>query len=139
MKTKVCNECKIEKPESEFPMKDAKRRKGKCRKCCNRRQQQSRNARGYRRLQAYKNREKAHAYLGGKCANPNCPVHGDLPSCAMDFHHIVEKENNISDLWYKSWAKIKIELDKCVLLCAVCHRLVHAGLIECPKVDGDED
>ena len=26
-----------------------------------------------------------------------------------------------------TWFKIKKELDKCVMLCCVCHRMLHAG------------
>lgn len=48
---------------------------------------------------------------------------------AIDFHHInpEEKDFNFSSGGYtRSWEKIKIELDKCVLLCANCHREVHS-------------
>ena len=46
---------------------------------------------------------------------------------AFDFHHInpEEKEFNISSK-YKSFKKLKIELEKCELLCAICHRKIHS-------------
>ncbi len=47
----------------------------------------------------------------------------------MDFHHLdpLEKEFTLSARM-TSWSRIKRELDKCVLLCARCHREVHDGL-----------
>jgi hypothetical protein len=65
------------------------------------------------------------AYKGGRCAicgYDRCPT-------AFDFHHV--------DPWAKDFAisqrmtsfrAIQRELDKCVLLCATCHREVHDGL-----------
>lgn len=47
----------------------------------------------------------------------------------MDFHHpdALEKDFSISDKM-TTFAAIRPELDKCVLLCARCHREVHDGL-----------
>lgn len=70
-------------------------------------------------------RERAVAYLGGKCAI--CEY--DKSISAFDFHHV--------EVWLKdftisaamtSWEKIEPELKKCVLLCCRCHREVHDGL-----------
>ena len=52
---------------------------------------------------------------------------------ALEFHHIdrKQKEFGISQSGCtRSFAKIKIELDKCVMLCANCHREEHARLEE---------
>lgn len=52
---------------------------------------------------------------------------------ALEFHHLDpnEKDFSISSKGYtRSWEKVKTELDKCVMLCANCHREVHAGLIK---------
>lgn len=49
------------------------------------------------------------------------------PPCVMDFHHRdpEEKYKTIGALTTSyAWDTVKEELDKCILLCANCHRLV---------------
>ncbi len=52
---------------------------------------------------------------------------------ALEFHHLKKEEKSFglseSGLT-RSWAKILVELDKCILLCANCHREVEAGLTQ---------
>lgn len=63
-------------------------------------------------------------YKGGKCEK--CGYNKCI--AALDFHHINpnEKEFGISFRGYtRSWEKVKQELDKCMLLCANCHRELH--------------
>jgi len=54
---------------------------------------------------------------------------------ALDFHHLDEK-NKSFDLstrgLTRSWVKTKAETDKCILVCANCHRELHAGLVQLP-------
>ena len=70
-------------------------------------------------------REKAIAFKGGKCQI--CGYNRCLT--AMEFHHPdpMEKDFSISTR-ITSWKAIEKELEKCVLLCANCHREVHDGL-----------
>ena len=70
-------------------------------------------------------------YKGGKCQ-----VCGyNKYQGALDLHHIaVDKEFGIADKGYtRSWAKVKAELDKCVLVCANCHREIEAGVMQPPE------
>lgn len=71
-------------------------------------------------------------YKGGKCQ-----VCGyDKYVGALDLHHIdsTQKSFNIGHKGYtKSWERTKQELDKCVLVCANCHREIEAGITQLPK------
>lgn len=72
-------------------------------------------------------RDKALAYKGGRCQR--CSY--DRCAEALEFHHLTsaQKDFGISSKGYtRSWEKIRAELDKCVLLCANCHREVHSSL-----------
>ena len=73
------------------------------------------------RAQAFK--RQAIEYCGGKCTHCG----GIFPPAVYDFHHIDpnEKEVAISKIMSHSWESIKIELNKCILLCANCHRIEH--------------
>ena len=55
------------------------------------------------------------------------------PIC-LDFHHRVpsEKQYSISVMInsHKNWDRIKSEIDKCAVVCANCHRKIHAGELE---------
>jgi predicted HNH restriction endonuclease len=61
--------------------------------------------------------------LGGKCSK--CGYNKAF--CALDFHHNQgDKEGNVSRL-IKDFSKQKAlkEIEKCILLCANCHRELH--------------
>jgi DNA-binding CsgD family transcriptional regulator/transcription elongation factor Elf1 len=62
-------------------------------------------------------------YKGGKCSRCNY----DKCMSALDFHHLdpSKKDFTISKFLNLSWEKIKIELDKCELVCSNCHREIH--------------
>ena len=72
-------------------------------------------------------RYRALTYKGGRCQR--CSY--DRCMEALEFHHLTstEKDFGISSKGYtRSWEKIRAELDKCILLCANCHREVHSSL-----------
>jgi hypothetical protein len=61
--------------------------------------------------------------MGGSCQRCN----GVFPSAAFDFHHVGDKDNNPSALISNaSVERIAAEIERCVLLCANCHRIEHA-------------
>ncbi len=70
---------------------------------------------------------KAVNYKGGCCQRCNYNKCID----ALEFHHKNpnEKDFSIGGQGYtRNWEKIKIELDKCDLLCSNCHREEHYKL-----------
>lgn len=74
-------------------------------------------------------KEMAVEYKGGCCEE--CGYDRCIDS--LEFHHLDpnEKDFGIGSKGYtRSWEKVKKELDKCIMVCANCHREIHAGLIE---------
>ena len=72
-------------------------------------------------------KQRAVDFLGGRCQGCDQVV----PVAAFEFHHreAGTKEFAISaDGVPRRWELIVSELEKCALLCANCHREVHAGV-----------
>lgn len=69
---------------------------------------------------------KAIEYKGNKCSR--CGFIGHYSS--YDFHHVdpTKKDFNWNVGRKKSFDKIKLELDKCILLCRNCHQMIHTKL-----------
>jgi hypothetical protein len=59
-------------------------------------------------------------------ARSGCACCGLNNPTVLDFHHIHGKDFDIAQ---KMWSlpKVKREIAKCVVVCANCHRLIHAG------------
>ena len=68
-------------------------------------------------------KQRAVEYLGGQCVD--CGIKGN--QWLFDFHHISssEKEFHWGNHRTSNWNNLVKELDKCVLLCANCHRTRH--------------
>ena len=66
-------------------------------------------------------------YKGGKCVICNY----DKCQQVLQFHHKNpnEKEFALANASTLDLEKLKIEVDKCILVCANCHGEIHAGLI----------
>ena len=74
-----------------------------------------------------KGKAKVLAYLGGKYICEDCE-YTHISSAPFDFHHIEPtiKDREVAAMYRYSWKKLREEVDKCILLCACCHRLRHA-------------
>jgi hypothetical protein len=86
-----------------------------------------------RYVSAHRKRLKIRSiqYKGGKCQLCGyCACNS-----ALEFHHLDKKTKNFGLSkrgWTRSWESIKRELDKCILVCANCHREVEAGVRTIP-------
>lgn len=74
-------------------------------------------------------RTMAIDYKGEKC------IFCGYTKCieALEFHHVRNdgKDFGISSKGYtRSWERVKQELDKCILVCANCHRKIHFGMLQ---------
>lgn len=69
-------------------------------------------------------KQRAIEYKGGCCISCGYDKH----PAALQFHHTdaETKEVNWTKLRLRSWDKIILELDKCILLCANCHAITHS-------------
>lgn len=87
-----------------------------------------RRERNYNRVRnrRQKLKELGVAYLGGKCNK--CGY--DKCIWALEFHHKDpnEKDFTVSAYSNLAWDKIKLELDKCELVCSNCHKEIHYNL-----------
>ena len=74
-------------------------------------------------------------HKGGKC---QVCGYNKYPG-ALDFHHISGKKSfNLGHKGYThSWQTVLKELDKCLLVCANCHREIEAGITQPPQVIED--
>lgn len=78
-------------------------------------------------------KDQAVQYKGGACAI--CGYSRYVGS--LDFHHLdpSQKDFNISSNRYKFSTELKLELDKCVLLCRNCHAEVHGGVVTLERLE----
>jgi hypothetical protein len=112
-----CSRCKRTLPASKFHRRrDGSRLLKYCRECTNR--QVVERQQRLKRL--------AVEYKGGRCQH--CGY--DRYVGALEFHHEdgSQKESDVSRFKCTTFEKVKSELDKCLLLCANCHREEHARL-----------
>ena len=114
---KRCPRCKTEKRHDEFYVRSDGRPSVYCKPCTS-------DESAERKV---KFKQRAIEYKGGSCQR--CGFLGQ--AVCYDFHHRnrKDKEMEISRM-KKSWETAKKELDKCDLLCANCHRIVEAELLQ---------
>lgn len=131
MDHKTCTKCKEEKVTTEFSFLKAKQvYHSWCKRC-------SSSA----RLKAYHEDPKKHRDYDKvrrseirefvKSQKFPCIVCEESDPVVIDFHHREPggKDFNVANGFRYSLERVKAEIEKCVTLCANCHRKVHAGSI----------
>ena len=120
---KKCPTCQEVKKIEDFYQRTSKDRKhevgGYCKKCS--------NLYDGRRVKEVKIRMLE--YKGCECEHCKLKLK-DSHYSVFEFHHINPKEKDIKfkKIKFQKWEFIKNELDKCILLCANCHRMEHAKI-----------
>lgn len=116
METKICSKCGIEKPITEFHKNGFDRQgnqkyRGYCKTCAN-----ARESARYQEKKAFINSQRTPC---AKC--------GDDRIYVLDFHHINETQKDFTIGQLKKGSKeiLQKEIDKCISLCANCHREFH--------------
>lgn len=99
-----------------------------CRECTTKQNAEYRAANRYKynqnaRQRRHERKQRAIEYKGGVCEY----CKGRFHSAAFDFHHLDpnEKDKDPGLMMSMSDENLFKELDKCILLCANCHRVHH--------------
>jgi hypothetical protein len=114
---KLCKYCNKSYPESDFGIAKTTQqkvyRRNKCRYC-------------YRKT---KNtlKESRRGWLIEHKESVGCKQCGLKDHRVLDFHHHGDKSFSISEYYYHQYSleNLKLEVDKCEILCANCHRIHH--------------
>lgn len=128
MSTKICSKCGVEKDATLFHVDKSKsdNRNPWCKRC---------NA-IRKREQARSRRRAILALAGDACCRCG---YSEFPA-ALDFHHVSDdKEHTVSRLAHQGkWGDVVAEAEKCILLCANCHRGLHSGEWELERLSSGE-
>lgn len=85
--------------------------------------------RAYNRERNRRNRQRKRDYLNVVKDGPCMDCGGRFPPIAMDLHHVGEdKLFSPALLTNRGWKVLKAEVEKCILLCANCHRVRHPSV-----------
>lgn len=128
-----CNKCKEVKPLDEFRYRSgihSHLKRHECKSCeSNAANEYAKRNRAYvsdtNLIRRRNKKQECVDYLGGKCAHCG----GEFITHVFDFHHKdpSQKDSDIGSMLRLNKSKNDLihELDKCILLCANCHRIEH--------------
>lgn len=139
IKTKLCPHCKEIKPVNEF--NHSKRTKDgydyRCKQCQNLSNKSWCKRNWFDKIKQQNQRckdltDKIRIYKqthGCYYCNENTP-------CCLDLHHLDPSVKEINPSCMASngwgWNRMLKELDKCIVVCANCHRKIHEGILPWP-------
>ena len=130
---KKCSKCGIEKEECEFFFKNKEKNiLHTCCKTCKREldrkmyHDDKHDRKKKIRKRANKINEQVKEFYKEYKKKSKCSICGDDRWYVLDFHHKDDKKNSISALSKRgSLRLLKEELEKCIPVCANCHREIH--------------
>ena len=146
--TKQCPKCKSIAPLSGF-YKDRGRPDGLfmwCKACANQSSAKNQQTEGYaerHRTYVYKAQKK----IGDNCRFRviavkefiGCALCSEREPACLDFHHVDPTTKSFtlskSGKGDRTWEAVSREITKCVVLCANCHRKVHANIMSIDGID----
>lgn len=74
----------------------------------------------------HEHKVKCITYKGGHCVRCTLGYNGEN-AAVFHFHHVNPDEKDCNIAAMRNWEDTLVELDKCIMLCANCHALVHGG------------
>ena len=84
-------------------------------------------------LRIKKRRDDIRKWFTDLKSTLRCEICGESESVCLDFHHKNKQKKELNFGFLKSGgygkSRIEKELKKCVVLCANCHRKIHAKII----------
>lgn len=129
---KRCSACHIELEEAEFNWKiKGKKRQDKCKKCSRAYSAQYYQKNRVRHIQATTEnnrtyREQRRKYLLSYLSSHPCVDCGETDPVVLEFDHVRgEKKFDVSQYVTRGNLDINIEISKCEVRCANCHRRRH--------------
>ncbi len=127
---KICTKCEIPKHYEDFNKRKSSK-DGYAHQCreCNKENLRLhyQNNKQYYADKSKKYRNDFRDFINSVKEQKGCFNCGEKRHWVLDFHHPDNnKEYNISDLLnIQSYSKLKIEIDKCQIICCNCHRDLH--------------
>ena len=132
---KLCSSCQVLKPVESF-YKRSKSNDGLsvcCKSCMAIKYKKCRTSKKdhYRHVQSERERANRNNFQEWK-KTQRCILCDETETICLDLHHLdpLDKDATLSNVvrnW--SWKRLNNEISKCVVVCANCHRKIHAGLI----------
>lgn len=81
-------------------------------------------------------RKKRKEWFEEITKNDKCLFCNEKEKCCLDYHHVnpQEKDDEVKKMLneFRSKKKVLKELEKCICVCANCHRKIHAGILIIP-------
>ncbi|MEE4244689.1 MAG: hypothetical protein V2I33_04730 [Kangiellaceae bacterium] len=140
MNKRKCSNCKKIKPEEEFAWRSKVKgtRSYSCKECMKAASKASyrKNRDHYvtNRVKRTRGLSKFNSRLIQRYKRlKGCCVCGyNKCTDALDLHHLdaTTKDKMVSKLYRETTKRLKIEVRKCVVVCATCHREIHAGVAQ---------